>query len=193
MAQNSSITGFLSPTNVIAYDQQLEDMLHSTIVGVTGLSSDYCRPRYQEDAPTQPDRSTNWVAFGVIRTITDNYTPVSQVSATETRVIRYHEFEVLLSFYGPLAGNYAEVLRDGLMLGQNRDVLAQHDIGVVSIGEARKAPALFKEKWLTRYDMTVVFRRRTERDYNVLTLGSATLTLNTDPVGESPVSINVNQ
>lgn len=193
MAANSSISGFLKPTTAVPYDQQLEDQLNATIAGITGIKSTLCRPRFQADPPTQPDRDTDWIAYGINRTITDNYTTVQHSSASSSKVIRYHEFEVLLSFYGPLGGNYAEIFRDGLMLGQNRDVLASHDIGVVSIGEARKAPALFKEKWLTKYDMLVVFRRRTERDYSVLSLGSANITINTDPVGESPVSINVNQ
>jgi hypothetical protein len=193
MAANSTIAGFLAPANPVPYDQQLEDQLHATVSGITGIAGTLCRPRYQPDAPTQPDRETNWVAFGINRTVTDNFVTVDHKADTSSTVIRYHEFEVLLSFYGPLAGSYAEIFRDGLMIGQNRDVLTTFNIGVVSIGEARKAPALFKEKWLTRYDMLVTFRRRTERNYNVDSLGSAPITLNTDPVGESPVSINVNQ
>jgi hypothetical protein len=191
MASNSSQSGFLVPDLPVPYDQQLEDILQPTIVGITGLSSQLVRPRFQENPPDQPDRNTNWVAFGINRTISDTSQAVDHLADNSSTVTRQHEFEVLMSFYGPLASSYCEIFRDGLLIGQNRDLLTANSIGVVETGESRKAPALFKEKWLTKYDMTVVFRRITVRTYSILSIGSAPITINTDPVGESPVVINV--
>ncbi len=190
---SSNGLGFLTPTTPIPYDQQLEDVLSPTIAGITGLAVNLVRPRFQENPPTQPDRSVNWVAFGVMRTVSDTYQAVNYDAHGVASVIRYHEFDVLLSFYGPLGSSYCEIFRDGLLIGQNRDLLTQNDIGVVDIGESRKAPALFKENWLTKYDMNVTFRRRTQRAYPILSIGSASITINTDPVGESPVVVNVTQ
>lgn len=191
MATNSSQAGFLASFTVIPMDKQLEDILNPTIAGITGLNGDtQVRPRYQEDPPTQPDRSVDWVAFGVNRVLSENWAAVVENANQTASVIRYQELEVLFSWYGPNGSSYAEAFRDGLQIGQNRDLLNQNDIGLIDIGEARKAPALFKEKWLTKYDQTILFRRRTERVYPILTLLGYGITLNTDPVGETPITIN---
>ena len=191
MATNSSQAGFLSSFSTIPMDKQFEDILNPTIAGITGLNGDsQVRPRYQENPPNQPDRSVDWVAFGVNRVVSENWAAVVENDNQTASVIRYQEIEVLLSWYGPNGSNYAEVFRDGLQIGQNRDLLVQNDIGLIDIGEARKAPALFKEKWLTKYDQTILFRRRTERVYPILTLLGYGITLNTDPVGETPITIN---
>lgn len=189
-APNSSVAGFLGSITSIPNDQLLENVLNPTIAGITQLDGDtQIRPRYQEDPPAVPDRSTNWVAFGVSRVISDTVAATKQ-NAGSAEVVRYQEIEVLLSWYGPQAGNYAELFRDGLQVDQNRDLLNQNELGVISIGEARKAPELFKQKFLTRYDMTLMLRRRTARVYPVLTLLGFGITLNTDPVGETPITIN---
>lgn len=187
---NASVAGFLGSITSIPNDQLLEDVLNPTIAGITQLDGNtQIRPRFQEDPPAVPDRSVNWVAFGINRVTSDTAAAIKQ-SATSAEVIRYQEIEVLLSWYGPQAGNYAEVFRDGLQIGQNRDLLNQNDLGIISIGEARKAPELFKQKYLTRYDMTLMLRRRTARVYPILTLTGFGITLNTDPVGETPITIN---
>ena len=105
-------------------------------------------------------------------------------------MIRLQEIEILLSWYGPNSGNLAEVFRDGLQIGQNRDLLNAGNFGIVDIGEARRAPELFKQKFLTKYDQTLMLRRRTERVYPILTLLGYGVTLNTDPRGETPLTIN---
>lgn len=187
---NSSVAGFLGSITSIPNDQLLEDVLNPTIAGITQLDGNaQIRPRFQEDPPAVPDRSVNWVAFGINRVTSDTAAAVKQ-SANSAEVIRYQEIEVLLSWYGPQAGNYAEVFRDGLQIGQNRDLLNQNDLGIISIGEARKAPELFKQKYLIRYDMTLMLRRRTARVFPILTLTGFGITLNTDPVGETPITIN---
>ncbi len=191
MATSSRQAGFLSPSGTIPDDNALEDILNPTIVGITGITANLVRPRWQPDPPTQPDKATNWVAFGLNRVSSPTQAATYQKDDTTSVVIRYQDMEFLLSFYGPNAGNYAEIFRDGLQIGQNRDLLAAADLGVIDIGEARRAPALFKEQWLTKYDMTLTLRRRTEREYPTSLLVSATVQLNTDPPGETPININV--
>lgn len=192
MATSSRFKGFLRPTiPVPEFDQALDDLLNPTIAGILGLNGDlWVRPRFQESAPAQPDRNTPWVAFGVNRTISDTYQAVRQTNSGAA-VIRYQILEVLLSFYGPTADAMAAEFRDGLLISQNRYLLTQGDIGVVDIGESRKVPALFKEKWLTKVDMNLTLSRQTERLYPVEVLLSAGITLNTDPVGNTPLAINI--
>lgn len=188
---NSSTAGFLGSISNIPNDQALEDALNPTIAGITQLDKDtQIRPRFQEDPPAVPDRNTNWVAFGIVRILSDTCAATVQQSATSALVIRNQEIEVLLSWYGPQAGNYAEVFRDGLQIDQNRDLLNANELGIISIGEARKAPEMFKQKYLNRWDMTLMLRRRTARQFSILTLAGFGITLHTDPVGETPIQIN---
>lgn len=190
---NSSVVGFLGGASTIPTDQELEDLINPTLAGITGLDKNkQIRPRFSVDPPTVPDRSVNWVAFGINRVVSPSQASVFQKDANSAVVIRYQEIELLLSWYGPKASHYAELFRDGILIGQNRDLLAASDLGVVDVGEARKVPELFKEKYLTRYDMLWTLRRRTERTYSVKDLASVNITLNTDPVGETPTVINVN-
>lgn len=174
MATNSSQAGFLSSSTSLDFDDDLDDALNPTIAGLTGLDPDqYVRPRFQEAPPVQPDRSVDWVAFGVNRTVASFFSSVVQVSDASAEVTRYAEHDVLLSFYGPHAQGVAERFRDGLQIGQNRDALNLLGIGVIDCGEARKVPALFKEKWLSKWDMTWRIRRNTTRAFPILTLLSA--------------------
>lgn len=188
---NSSVAGFLGSISNIPNDQALEDALNPTIAGITQLDANtQIRPRFQEDPPAVPDRSVNWVAFGITRILSDTCAATVQQSNSSALVIRNQDIEVLLSWYGPQAGNNAEVFRDGLQIDQNRDLLRAADLGIITIGEARKAPELFKSKYLNRYDMTLMLRRRTARQFSILTLTGFGITLNTDPVGETPIQIN---
>ena len=191
MATDSTQAGFLAPLAGPPYDQALDDVLNPTFAGITGLDGDnYVRPRYQPNPPVQPDRTVDWLAFGVNRNVSDNWA-AQEASATQVKVIRYQEMERLLSFYGPNAAANGECLRDGLQIDQNRALMNSADIGVVSIGELRRAPALFKEQWLSKWDMTLVLRRRTERTYPILSLLSAGFELRTDPIGETPITFNL--
>lgn len=188
---NSSVAGFLGSITSIPNDQLLEDVLNPTIAGITNLDGNaQVRPRYQEDPPAVPNRTTNWVAFGIQQVLSDTCAATVQQNDNSALVIRYQEIEVLLSWYGPQSGDNAELFRDGLQIGQNRDLLNQNDLGIISIGEARKAPELFKNKFLTRYDQTLMLRRRTARQFSILTLTGFGITLTTDPLGETPITIN---
>lgn len=191
IAPNSSVAGILQPSNVIPDDQALELSLNPTIAQITGLDGNkYIRPRWQPDPPVTPDRATNWVALGITRRASPTVAATKQIDALTAAVIRYQEFDILLSWYGPDSGSLGAIFADGLQIGQNRDLLRQYDFGIVTIGDATRAPDLFKEKFRNRYDQTLTLRRRTERIYSVEALVGFGITLHTDPVGETPVTIN---
>lgn len=174
MATSSIAAGYLVPVEPIEADDDFADILHDVIVGVTGLAGDLVRPRWQPEPPTQPDFNTNWAAFGVVRTESDvfSYQEHDPEDEGSDIVERDHTFHVLHSFYGPLCHGYCEMLRDGLAVAQNRDVLAQHDTFVIEVQEATVLPALLKQKWVRRVDVTVLYRRRISRTYPVRTIQS---------------------
>lgn len=188
---NSSVPGFLGAITPIPADQAIEDALNPTIAGITNLDGNrYVRPRLAAEPAVTPDRNVNWVAFGISEVNSDTCAATVMSGASEALVIRNQVIEVLLSWYGPQAGNLAEVFRDGLQVSQNRALLRTHGLGVVSISGARKVPELFKQQFVPRYDQTVVFNRRTERRFSILSLQGFGIQLDTDPVGSTPITIS---
>lgn len=188
MATNSSQDGYLLPSSVPIEDELLEDALHDALEGMTGIPGNLVRPRWQPEPPTQPDFNTNWVAFGVVRTSSDVFAYVEQASDTEARVYRDELLEVLHSFYGPNCTSNAKRMRDGFSVGQNHDQLRVNNIALVSVGDVTHLPALLKEKWVQRVDLTVTYRRRSVRSYPVLTILSARVEIRSE---QSTTFVNV--
>ena len=69
--------------------------------------------------------------------------------------------------YSGQADNYAELLRDGLMIAQNREVFFLNSFGLIETTELMAVPALVKDRWLYRVDFKMRLRRRVDRSYNV--------------------------
>lgn len=175
MATNSSTLGYLASTGAASYGNDLDDIFQGAIVGITGVTGDLVRPRWQVEPPQQPDFTVNWVAFGVVRSEVDTFAHDRHDPTGDgtDKVERDEMLYVLHSFYGPDCHATCERFRDGLELPQNRDVLLANGVAVVEVQEAVHLPALLKEKWVKRIDATVIYRRRTSRTYAVLTITSS--------------------
>lgn len=170
MANDTTASGYLVPTASPVYDDSLDDLLHDAIMGISGISDGtLIRPRWQPEPPNQPAFDTNWVAFGIVRTQPDvfSYEGHDALGLGTSVVERDELLYVLHSFYGPDGAKYREQYRTGLQLSQNRDALRAAGIGVVEVQESVNVPALFKERWVRRTDVTIVFRRRVGWAYNV--------------------------
>lgn len=191
MANDSTTSGFLAPSASPVYDNPLDDIFQAAVVGITGLPGSLVRPRWQPEPPQQPAFDVNWCALGAVRSIVDTFSHEHVDENGDYRVERDETLYVLHSFYGPAAHSNVERLRDGLDVPQNRDTLAAAGVGVVEIQEATILPALLKEKWVRRVDVTVVYRRRTQRAFPVLTVTSAQGSLVTDaPTRTTPIVVN---
>lgn len=189
MATNSSEAGYLLPTAAAEYGDNLDDVLQGAVVGMTGIAGSLVRPRWQPEPPQQPAFSTDWVAFGVTRSSVDVFA-FERHGAESEAVERDELLFVLHSFYGPNSHAMCERFRDALEISQNRDVLRDAGISLVEVEGATILPALLKEKWVKRVDVTVIYRRRTSRVFPVLTIQSAQGSVVTD---NSTVQIIVNQ
>jgi len=181
-APNSASAGFLAPSSSPVYDDPLDDLLTEVVVGIAGLPEDYVRPRWLPEPRPQPAYTVDWCAVGVSRSEVDTFAyeghdPAGQGSSS---VERTETLYVLHSFYGPNCHAFAERFRDGFEVSQNRDTLRAANIALVEVQQALKLPALLKEKWVSRVDVTVVYRRRTTRLYSILNLQSAQVTINND-------------
>jgi len=158
---------YISPLDEPADDEDLGAIFQELVVGVTGLDPCLVRPRWQPQPPTQPPVETNWCAVGVTQITPTDYPQISQNEDLETaRLHRLEMISVLASFYGPRAGSYAAILRDGIYMVRNRDTLTQKSgIKLRSADEVTHAPELINTQFVGRADLPMTFMRFAERDY----------------------------
>lgn len=178
MGNTSATGGFVRPAASPAplEDTDLEDFLQAMVVGITGLPDDLVRPRWQEEPPDQPDIDTDWAAIGVTETDPDTFAATVHYPGYDE--LRRHEIlNILVSFYGPHSNSYAELLRDGLQIAQNREVLTNNGMGLVETGDVTRVPSLVKQRWQQRADLPMRIRRQVKRQYPILDLVAAEVDL----------------
>lgn len=166
-----SAVGYILPASAgPANDDALDDVFQRLVVGVTGLPGKMVRPRWQPNPPKQPTPDVNWCAVGVVDSAhDDNAALVHDRFANNgdgaDDVLRHEELTVLASFYGPNAAGFADLMRDGLSVPQNREALHADDVAFVAVGDKRIAPDLTNGQWVRRVDLTLLFRRGVKRSY----------------------------
>lgn len=186
---DSATAGYLPPTTSSVEGDTLDDILQSVVVGITGVAGQFVRPRWQPQPPPQPAITQDWVALGVTRVEADIYAHTGTTSTQQT-VERDERIFVLHSFYGPGGAALCARFRAGLEVAQNRDVLRANNIALVEVQDANVVPALLQQQWVSKVDVTVVYRRRTSSTFGVLTITSAQAGLNNElyntPIVVSP-------
>jgi hypothetical protein len=164
------------PPMPVLEGQRLEDYIQQFIAGVSGLDGTMVRPRWQPEPPNIPDYGVNWAACGIVR-----HRPIGVYPAIihhpdgdgYDEMQRHEELDILVSFYGANANEYANNLHNGLMIAQNYTVLSLVSMALVEISEGTHNPELIKERWWDRVDKPVILRRLIQRTYPVLNLLSA--------------------
>ncbi|KVP48396.1 LIC_12616 family protein [Burkholderia ubonensis] len=191
---DSSTGGYLAPSDDVPLveDDELDDLVHDLIAGVTALPGDLVRPRWQPTVPKQPEPGVDWCAFGVQEQEPDAGPAIQHDGAGDGHdtYIRHQDIDVLCTFYGPRAKGYAQRLADGLAIPQNREQLQKDDMAFIGVGPIRAVPDFVNQQWVRRYDMTVTLRRKITRTYAVLNLKSATVATTTD--SSTPVDGTLN-
>lgn len=172
MATDSTVAGYLLPHEEPVYDQALQDILQSMIVGVTGISGEYVRPRWMPKPPVQPDYTVNWVAFGetgfeAVEFAHYSHNPDGDGGLGTGAVEEDENYQVLHSFYGPDAARNCRRLIAALHLDQNRHTLRTYGIAVGPIGKASHVPTLLTDTWVPRVDLEIEYRRRSRHNFRV--------------------------
>lgn len=186
MSNTSATGGYLFPLPPPApapiEGQSFNRFLNEVVVGISGLPGSFVRPRWQPEPANVPNLNEDWLSFGIQSKRADTYAvELHDGSGDGSDEIQRHEtVEVLLSFYGPNADANLEIFREGLQVAQNREVFQLNAMGQTETGDAITIPALVKERWYYRVDMTWIFRRQIRRIYPVLNLLSFDGTLNAD-------------
>lgn len=167
-------------------DDDLDNALQSVIVGVTGLSADLVRPRWQVTTPKQPEPDVDWCAVGVVSSQPDAGPYIEHLFGHDITApagdlsIRHEQIDVLVSFYGPHAKSTMGILRDGLGIPQNLELAKSVGLYFVSIDSGRLAPDFINLQWVRRWDSELIFRRMVSRVYGVNNILSAEIDLRDD-------------
>jgi hypothetical protein len=152
------------------------------VVGVAGLPQAMVRPRWQPTPPKEAPIEKDWCAVGVTD-IEQDFSP-SIIHHDEgegyDETQRHEKISVLASFYGPNARAYAALLRDGIILPQNREQLFHRGLAYYDVGRPTAAPDLIDYVWRKRIDLPMTFVRNVVRYYNILNLKSASGTIHSE-------------
>lgn len=189
MALDSTTSGYISPSVEPIDDDEIENLMHDAIVGLTGIEGSLVRPRWQPEPIQQPDFNENWVAFGITRWTPDTFSYQHQDDDSNHVVERDILLYVLHSFYGPKSAGMCARFRDAFDISQNRDQLVAAGIELIEVQEALNVPALLKAHWVKRVDVVVVYRRRTSRTFPVLTITSGQFGLDNE-LYVTPIIVN---
>lgn len=164
---SSSAAGFLAPLASPIYDNPLDDFFHAFLVALSTIPGKLVRPRWQPEPPNLPAFTTDWMAWGIVDVEADNFA-FQGVPADDQFVVERDEvLTMLMSFYGPRAGQLASQVSASMQLSQNRFYLRAQNITLIEVMNQSRVPALLKEKWVPRVDQRVRFRRRASWAYQV--------------------------
>jgi hypothetical protein len=180
-ATDSRRPGYLQPQEPpypdaqIIPGQPLENFLQQWVAGVAYMEETLVRPRWQLVPPNLPDVGTDWCAVGILDTRPVGIYPAAWpwIYGEPYNVVQYQrheEFELLCTFYGPQADEYASNLHDGACVWQNYAPLRLVGVKLVEVHESRHAPELVKNQWLKRIDKEITFRRIIRKNYPILTI-----------------------
>ena len=205
MTNDSSTGGYLAPTlpqvqnPATLEDAAIDTFLQNLVVGITGLPGNMIFPRWQVTPPNLPGITANWAAIGVQDMDADycayeahnpvmppnTFPPAPNPPVTPPAngydiQIRHEVMTILCSFYGPAARTNASLLRDGLQVAQNRETLQLAGMGLVSTGKITAVPSIVNTQWYYRADLPLVIRREIVRNYPILNILSAEVTITSD-------------
>lgn len=170
-----------SPAPVPLNGLSLNNFLQAWVVGITGLSGTLVRPRWQPEPPIIPLAATAWASIGIQNRDGDSFPFVGHDGDGNNgngldQIIRNEELDLLCSFYdlgtNGMADFYAELMRDGAIIAQNRAYLQAQNFDLGFVGKIIIVPSLLKQRWMYRVDLPIQVRRQVVRQYPVLNLES---------------------
>jgi len=177
---SSGAAGFLAPLTAPIYDNPLDDFFHAFLVALSTIPGALVRPRWQPEPPNLPPFTTDWMAWGIVDVDEDRfaYQDLVETESGDQFVVERDEIlTMLMSFYGPRAGQLGKQVSASMQLSQNRSYLRTQNMTLIEVMGQARVPALLKEKWVPRVDQRVLFRRRATWAYQVHTIESAQASL----------------
>lgn len=188
MANNSATGGYLSSTlSPLPGSLSLEDFIHNVIAGVSGISNQLVRPKYQTNPPKQPPLETDWIAFSIQNIDPDTFAYNGLDANGNDLLKRQQTIEIQCSFYGPLSYENVNAFIDGFQIAQNLEALQIANMGFKETSKPVRGPDLSNDRWVQRYEVSLFLVRQVVRTYPILSFASAMGTIHTDV--EEPITI----
>jgi hypothetical protein len=163
----SSATGGVL-TTPLPDETALRRFLQGLVAGITQLPGASVRPRWQRKPPPMPAADADWVSFDIRDRTVEGHGYLVPTSDDESKLVRWEAFSLACSFYGPNGAAYAERLRDGLELSQNREPLLLAGMSYRGPDTLQHLPELHNDEWHERHDLTLRFARELDKRYDVL-------------------------
>lgn len=177
----SNFRGYLTPTSTdpLPDGLGLEDFIQTVIAGISGYTGDLVRPKWQQNPPKQPGIDVNWIAFAIQISAPDAnaYTGLTDLSVDILQ--RNESLEVQCAFYGLDAMTNIRAFQDGFQIQQNLEAMRLANMGFTGFTPAVRGPDLINERWVQRYETTLILNRMVQRVYPVLSFASALGTIHT--------------
>jgi len=170
----SNLRGYLTPTSSdpLPGSLSLEDFIQSVIVGISGYNGTLVRPKWQTNPPKQPGITTNWIAFAIANIIGDSNAYTGLTPGNVDILQRNESLEIQVAFYGPNAQENVSAFRDGFQIQQNLEALRLANMGFTGTTSAIRGPDIVNERWVDRYELTLILNRMVQRVYPVLSFAS---------------------
>jgi len=196
MVNTSATGGPLQPipAQLPLSGQTLLSFLQGWIAPLCNIDPTLVRPRWQDEPSNIPDAATAWVALGFVGDEdSDTFPWLWQSTDGLTFKLQQNEQMTLLcSFYDTGVTGQADymsrLLRDNVMIQQNREPLYAQGFDLGYVGKRTPAPRTLSNRWLYRVDLPLVIRCQYTRTYQVLTVTSATGEIYTDVGIDFPFS-----
>lgn len=179
---------YILPTVVSVDGDDLQDVIHDFIVGITGLPAPFVRPRWQPSPPTVPSANTDWCAVGFTNIGPTSY-PYTEQRFYGSVLFFQEELDFLATFYGPNASKYSNIVRLGVYVPDNRQVLDSYGIKLTDVGAASNVPELINSQFIDRVDLPIVFSRLYQTIYPIQSVLSVTAGLKNPNYANPPISL----
>jgi hypothetical protein len=153
------------------------------VAAVTGLPGNLVRPAFQSEPPGIVDNATAWAAVQCMTRPGDTFPQITYDGANSV-LHRHEQIDVLASFYdlgtNGQADYYAALLRDGLAIPVNTEILTLNGMGLISCGDLTAVPTLLKQLWNYRVDCPFSLRREAIRSYATPSIQKIIFNINGD-------------
>lgn len=193
---DSSTGGYISPAENILDDDALDDVFIIAARSITGVASDFVRPRFQDEPDDFPELTQDWIAIGVVEIAPDTYAAMEHNPTLgpsdghgghtgATVQTSYETVSVLASLYGPNMQRIGRVLARGFLIPQNNEAIAANGLVFTKAEDPIKAPSMIKGRWRRKIDVMLRFRREVALTYPIRTIAAVSGQITTDHVQET--------
>ena len=178
----------LQPLGPAVYGEALENLVQQYLVSISGVEPSLVRPRWQPDPPRAPGFDVDWLAVGV-ENIARSWQPYQWIRT----LVRRETITVALTAYGPNSMGLVALIQDNIQQSLNHGVLSENGLKYIRSTDIVAAPELVNSKWLRRHDINVILGRAVTREYDVLTIASANVILNSDMPSSQSIEVRNDQ